>query len=383
MKRSRLIHGSWLAVTVALFVVGSQWGKRPAGRDAADTPPTRNRGQKVIVPDGPAGGGPDMAASGSPDGTLPTKSGRTRETKPAGSREIAAADRQLDDEQIRSLVRTATKGSTPVERRMAFDRVLQQMQSGSFTADQAHVILRAMVEHGASGEQWSLFSYAWGANDPASAIAHLEDVPDRYHDSYLGNMIPGLASVDPQAAIELFNGLEANLQAKIRPRLFEGLIDNDVAVATDYIYDATDPKGPHDWRPMDILTREIIKEEGLETTLQWAAELPEGSLRANAWSAAYAVWAKQNPQVAIQEIIEMTPSSDRNQAINGFISAYAHENGAGAVAWAAEITQPDMREAAMVRAGRQFYQQDPQAAAAWLESTNLPESAWDQVTKPK
>jgi hypothetical protein len=277
------------------------------------------------------------------------------------------------------LVLQAIKSSNPVKRRQAFDRLLEEMQSGTFTNEQAMTIRSAMAENGASGEQWKHFDYAWGANDPEAALAHIEEIPDQYRDGFLYNMIPGLASVDPQAAIDLFAGLGPELQAKIRTRLFEGLIDNDIEVATNYIYEVTDPS-EYNWRPMDTLTRELVKEDGLDDTLDWAAELPEGSLRGSAWSAAYAHWTSREPQDAVQSIIEMPPSDDRNQAINGFISALAHQDGERAVEWAAEITEPGMRQAAMVRAATQYYRQDEHAAAEWFAGSGLPEGAWQQAT---
>ena len=219
-----------------------------------------------------------------------------------------------------------------------------------------------------NGEQWRLFDYAWGANDPAAAIAYINEIPERYRNGYLGNMLPGLASADPQTAIKLFEGFDPKLQGHLRKRLYEGLIDNGVEVATDYIYDATDP-GAYHWRPMDTLTREIAGEKGLDSTLQWAAELPDGPLRGSAWSAAYAVWARQDPHAAIQSISAMAPSPDRDQALNGFASAHAGNDGERATAWAAEITNPGLREAALIRAGTHYFRQDQSAAATWFASS--------------
>jgi hypothetical protein len=60
----------------------------------------------------------------------------------------------LGKDQIDSLVRDSIKSTDPVERRRAFDRVLQEIQSPTFTANQAITIIRAMAQNGASGEQW-------------------------------------------------------------------------------------------------------------------------------------------------------------------------------------------------------------------------------------
>lgn len=61
-------------------------------------------------------------------------------------------------------------------------------------------------------------------------------------------------------------------------------------------------------------------------------------------------------------------------AINGFISALAGWDAEAAGVWAAEITEPKMRESAMVRAGQQFFRQDQSAAETWFQSTGLSEN---------
>jgi hypothetical protein len=130
---------------------------------------------------------------------------------------------------------------------------------------------------------------------------------------------------------------------------------------------------------MDTLAREIEKDRGLHSALAWAADLPEGSLRSNAWSAAYAFWAGQDPLAAIQSITEMPPSPDRDQALNGFVSAHAGADGERATVWAAEIASPALREAAMIRAGTHFFRQDESAAATWFASSGLPATALNRM----
>ena len=48
---------------------------------------------------------------------------------------------------------------------------------------------------------------------------------------------------------------------------------------------------------------------------------------------------------------------------------------------AAEIAQPQMREEAMTRAGKQYFRQSPEAAQEWFNESNLPADAWEQVTE--
>lgn len=383
------MHGPWAMITIITFVLGSHWGGSDGSGEFQDSA-ARSGGSREVDRSRPG----QRSLSGSSAGrrsssTVPAKSSRSRSQVAgeqasgspveSGAEARSPGNGQLTEAEIQSLVRASIKSGSPVERRRAFDQLLQEMQSPGFTMEQAMTVRRAMVESGANGELLKLFDYAWGANHPDAAIAYLDEIAEQHHDGYLTNMIPGLASENPQMAIDLFSSLEPQLQARVRRRFLEGLVDNDTLVATDYLYDSTDLEN-YNWRPMDELARELARDQGLEPTLEWAAELPDGPLRGSAWSAAYAVWASQDPHAAVQSIMGMPEGTDRNLAINGFVSAHAHRDGERAVTWAAEISEPHLREAAMVRVGRQYYAQDPQAATQWFASSGLPQSAWAQVT---
>ena len=289
-----------------------------------------------------------------------------------------SSDSPLSDSQLEAVVLDSIRSSDPLERRRAFDRLLQEMQTDTFTVEQAMHMRSLMRENGASGEQWRLFDYAWAANDPEAAIAHIDEIPEDYRNGFLSNMLPGLASADPQSAVDLFQSFDSNLQGQLRPRLYEGLIDHDIELATNYVFDAADPERP-DWRHMDTFTRELANEQGIDQVLKWAADLPEGSLRGNAWSAAYAKWTSEDPLAVSEAILDLPPSADRDQAINGFVSALAGQDPEAAVLWAAEISGDGLRESAMVRVGTRYFQQEPSAAAAWFESSGLPHSALIQM----
>lgn len=389
MNRSHLVHILWALVTISTFVIGSQLAGSLAASEDGVAEKTARPGAKK----GPGrkldwGSGSNFrGASRSKISPFRERAARSLSKRRGSSRssQTSLAEESYDGrgpmpkKMMTSLVRTAIKGNTPIERRKAFDRILEEIRKPGFSFEQAMSIRGAMAKEGASGELWKLFDYAWGASQPNVAVAHLDEINPKYRDGFLYNMIPGLASEHPNMAIELFQSLDSKLQGKVRGRFLEGLVDNGVEVATDHLFDVNDPN----WRPMDQLAREIAKDQGLEATLAWATDLPEGSLRGNAWSAAYAVWGSQDPHAAAVSIIEMQPSGDRNQAINGFISAHAHEDGERAVAWAAEITSPGMRNSALTRAGKQYYRQDPEGAAAWFQTSGLPQEAWKEVAAPR
>ena len=400
-KRNVIVHLVWLFITLGIFVTGSQLARAIRGTDKGESggvtiPPSTGKRDVVGQADGDQteryvplpgrAGGKSESLPSAPDpqksDTSVERTRRMQTSRITMAREASEALQRrgpLGKKEIHALVLQAIKAPSALGRRQAFDRILEEMGSATFTREQAFMMRGAMAKAGVDGKLWQLFDYAWGANDPATAIAHLDEIPERYFEGFLGNMIPGLASVDPQAAIDVFSGLDPGVASRVQRRLFEGLIDNDVEVATNFIYDVTDPRA-YNWRPMDTLTREIVRDQGLEVTLDWATELPDGALRSSAWSAAFAHWGSREPEGAIESIMEMEPSSDRNQALNGFTAAFAHQDGSLAVEWANEITEPGLRQGALTRAFTQFHRQNPQAAAESFSSIDVPRSVWHEAT---
>ena len=353
----------------------------------------------------------------------------------------------LTKAEIKTLVDLAIRSLDPIERRKAFDRILEEIKSDAFTYDQAMSIRIAMHKGGASGDQWRTFDYAWGANDPASAIKEIDNIPEQYRRGFTSNMLPGLASVEPQTAIGLVEAMDGEMKQQMTGRLIEGLADYDVNFATDYVMEMAENGDPNVAQYMNRLAKEVMETTGLEGVLDWVENLEEGALQAtalrsvaneyanerpeeaakwaeqfigndqnsevfgeivrqwgnkeaaSAWvdslessrgqqsaiSAVYGFKGAKTPEKALQEIQSMPPSPNKDFALNGFISGLAGKDGEAAVAWASEITIPGMRESAMVRAAKQYYKQDSAAAQEWFVASGLPVESWYQITgnKPK
>ena len=308
-------------------------------------------------------------------------------------------------------------------------------------------IRSAMHHGGANGEQWKTFDYAWGANDPVSAVAEIDNIPEQYRRGFTSNMLPGLASVEPKTAIGIVEAMDGEMRKQMTGRLIEGLADYDVNFATDYVIEMAENGDPNIAQHMKRLAKEVLETTGLEGGLDWVEGLEEGALQASAlrgvaneyandqpeqaakwaeqfidsdqnsrmfgeivrewgdqeaasaWvdslepsqgqrdaiSAVYGFKGAKTPEKALQEIQSMPQSADKDYALNGFISGLAGQDGEAAVAWAAEINMPGMRESAMVRAAKQYYKQDSSATQEWFVASGLPVEAWYQIsgTTPK
>ena len=370
MKRFFSKHCIWALITVSTFVFGKQWS------------------QSSRVTDVPAGGGLSqngheyrgvLGRSSSVSGRGVNSISVRNSRKVREGADKSRRDNQLSQDEIDLLVINSIKSRSPIERRQAMDQILQKIRNSEMSFENVLAIGEAFKEQGANDE-WELLGYAMGVYQSNEAIAHLGKLPAEERVGFIENIIPGLASENADLAINLFESLEPNEQAKVRPELLRGLVDNDAAIATDYIYDSSDLEN-YSWRPMAELTRELVKDKGLEPTLDWANELPQGPQRRDAWSSAYAVWASKNPVAAGESLNQLSDGEDRNLAINGFVSAHVHKDGEMAMTWIDAISEPGLRDAAMIRVGRQYFQRDPEAATRWYSSGGVAPSIWEQVTK--
>ncbi|MDA7613858.1 hypothetical protein N8586_01865, partial [Verrucomicrobiales bacterium] len=62
----------------------------------------------------------------------------------------------------------------------------------------------------------------------------------------------------------------------------------------------------------------------------------------------------------------------RDAAISGFSRGYAWQDPEVAIAWALDISDPQLRQESLTRAGQVFLRRDAESARAWLESSGLP-----------
>lgn len=369
MKRFISKHSIWALITISTFVFGKQWAESSRTKDG--------RAEIGLSQESVDHSESSQRSSVVSERSVSSTSVRDSQEAREGPDE-PRRDNQLSQDEIDLLVRDSIKSRSPIERRQAMDRILQKMGNSEMSFEDVLAIGKRLREQGANDE-WKLLGYAMGAYQADEAMAHLGKVPAEERVGFIENIIPGLASENADLAINLFESLEPNEQAKVRAKFLEGLVDNDAAVATDYLYDSSDLEN-YSWRPMAELTRELVKDQGLRSTLDWADELPQGPQRRDAWSAAYAVWASKDPVAAGESVNQIPDGTDRNLAINGFVSAHVHQDGEMAMTWIADISEPGLRDAVMIRVGRQYFQRDPAAATRWYSSSGVSPSIWERVT---
>lgn len=249
----------------------------------------------------------------------------------------------------------------------------------------------------------------WASSDPSGAMTWYRGLQTKgngyVNQGYLKtSMVDGLALHDPKMAGSFVEGLASGGDRSARylmSRVSESVLKNQglegalawsqsltngdlqpaalVPVAREYT--RKDPRAAAEWVEQFSASRQYADVVGkvghewarrdLKSAIAWSETLSEGQPRNNTVSAIYGQWAAREPLQAVEAIMQMQDGTDRNFALNGFISGLAGQDAERAVMWAAEISEPGLREAAVVRAGQRYYQQDREAASSWMQSQGL------------
>ena len=354
MKKKVFIHSFWGFFTVATFWIGtllapssSVTHKNNVQREKNEDTPNQ-RGVSLSLMRGTGASTPSKSSSSS-DPELEVLSrglaGRVKSSSSSANSssifENPSKRSPLSKTEIKTLVDLAIKSSDPIERRRAFDRLLEEMKSDSFNYEQAMNIRIAMHQGGASGDQWRTFDYAWGANDPASAIKEIDNIPEQYRRGFTSNMLPGLASVEPQTAIGIVEAMEGEMRQQMTGRLIEGLADYDVNFATDYVMDMAESGDPNIAQHMKRLAKEVMETTGLEGGLDWVESLEEGALQATALRSVANEYANERPEDAAKWA-EQFIGNDQNSRIFGEIVREWGDQEAAAAWIDSLITSPNL-----------------------------------------
>jgi len=274
------IHTVWALAAVGAFGLGLLGRGRTGGRDSA------SGAKAVTVASSPALSGPGSLA----------RSGPPRASAADGQAEAKPGKRApLKLGEIESVAREAFSDPNPVKRQLAFARLLEGM-----TPENAQAIRDQLSGGRASGEQWQLFQYAWGAVDGAGALAVAAKIEnDDQRNGALSQALSGWASASPQQAIEWLGRLEKpEDRNRLQGSLVGGLADHDIGVATRYVLDLTASGDGGAAGFMGIVAAEQLRKEGPVSSALWAESLPNGDAKTNALERVANSYVDQDPAAA-------------------------------------------------------------------------------------
>jgi hypothetical protein len=407
----------------ALLLIGA--GAFMAGR-------VSSTGPSATVETGP--GETKSARSSSSSSSLSPETGigtkRTSQTRAESKRQETPKERLA---RLESIVR----GENSLDRNRALLAYIDQLGPGDF--EEAVASFRALgITESRMGE-YSLLLTAWAQVDPTSALAFAKE---NTRNSFAQNTIlTTWATTDPDAAIRWaqanFDGDGAN---PYLPGIIRGLVGTDPAKATELL--ASMPRSEERGEGLDFILPHLLQ-QGTAETQAWITALKDDVLRNGAmmrvaedlaktdpagtaaWLMAnpgeatqrrmddvYGVWASQDTDAALSSFGSLPPGNERSNALRGVVSAVAAEDPKAAVAlmdryptdvndrmvqnfvWHSFGTDPAVaatqiarisdqgdREAMYRRTLDAWFDRDPTAAQAWVQSNAIPESVQSHLSQ--
>ena len=386
-KSSAVIHGAWGVACVAAFALGSQFfGASQAGDQETSV---EKEGQSIRV---------SSRENSSRKGSSVGASDRELGSRSAAGEKMSEADLLALTDQFR-------KGKGPIERRLAFSKILENL-----TAENAQTVREQLLHLSERSDEWREFHYAWGALAGQEAVQLGRDSEERD----MASTLAGWASADPAAAVAWFEGLS---DQEKRDNNFKwgtafGLADTDPDAATSFASNLLAAGDRDAGRMMDVVARRLLQSGDPAEAMRWSENIPEGQLQevaisrvaeeyaekdasaAVSWlttlpegkaqerglGRAFSEWAREDPVAAAEQLNTMAVSPARDAAINGYVSRLAWEDPVTALDWAGSVNDPQVRERAMIEAGRAYIRKDGDAAREWLATSGLSAEAQKRVT---
>ena len=360
MNKTIITHGTWLLLTATSFVVGLQWGPRLTPSDA-----------RIGVTQNPP---PSLIGIGGTKNDL-------GQAAMDGVNKVLQKSRNLSEADIRSLGEFFQKAASPIERRLAFGKILENL-----TAENA-LLMREQIEHlDPKQTEFREFHYAWGAiaGEDAALFGATTKEDDMAHS------IAGWANADPAAAKGWFESLkiEGNpdfeyllTDRKVDPNglrnhlmrgMVNGLAENDPKIASDFVLSMAESGNKEAFGMMRIVAENMMRADKPSHAASWAESLPEGKARQVAMSRVADRFVDENPQAAA-EWAGAYAEAPEGRAVIGEVGAnWSHRDPEAAIDWLSSLPQSHGQNNGMHRALHDWTHRDPTAASAFL--TAMPDS---------
>lgn len=383
MNKSLIIHAVWAVVAIIAFVVGAE---RFSGNGSADTSSGDQRG------------GARSADRSSDHDANPRRSrSALRGNHRDESSQMGSSGKvNLSEKGIKSLGIILRTSNDPIERRIAFSKILEGL-----TAENAGVLREQIIHMSSSSSEWKDFHYAWGALGGQSVVEFGMDSPK----TDMAAAFSGWASANPQAALDWYHSQEPDFQSKsdLKWGAVYGLANTDPQRATDFAMQRQEGGDKDAGRMMSLIAKAVLRTGTPVEAAQWSSSLPDGNLRdvavsevardyanddptaAVTWlqslpqskgqskglGTAFSTWARRDADAAGRRLNQMGESPARDSAVNGFSRRIAYINPRSAVDWASTITNPKVRNDTLIYNGRAYLRKDREGARQWLAGSNL------------
>lgn len=367
------------------------------------------------------------------DSTASTTRKSSRAERAERSSKATAGDSQERLAKLESIVR----GENPLDRNRALLAFIDQLGPGDFEGAVAHFRSLGMTEN-RFGE-YALLLSAWAKADPLTALTYAkENTGSRFatntiltswastdpeaairwaeasHEGeganpYLAGIIRSVAASDPTRATQLLTGMPRSQERgealdAMLPHLLtqggeatrnwiEGITDeslkNGAMMRAAEQLAATDPAGTAAWlmanpgeatqrRMDDVYSQWARKDE--QAAMSSLAALPSGENRSNALRGVISSVAVKDPKAAVSVMDRYAPDvTDR--VVQNFVWHSFGNDPSVAVTQISRIANEREREQMYRRTMDAWMERDANAATAWMQTNQLPQSVQDHLNR--
>jgi hypothetical protein len=384
MNKSLIIHTSWAVIAIISFVVGAQ-------RFTSSDEPTADDDS------GDRRGARSSERSSESDTSSRRSRSASRNKQRDGSDNMGnSGSINLSEKGIKSLGHILQTSNDPIERRIAFSKLLEGL-----TADNAQVLREQIIHMSSESSEWKDFHYAWGALGGQSVVEFGKNSEKRD----MAAAFSGWAGANPQAAIAWFNSQEPDHQNRkdLKWGAVYGLANADPQVATEFAMQRQELGDKDAVHMMNLIAKTVLRTGNPVEAARWSTSLPEGNLqdvavsqvaqgyakedptKAITWleslpqsngkskglGTAFSTWASRDAEAAGKRLNQMGDSPARDSAVTGYSRRIAYTDPRSAIDWASTITNPKVRTDTLVHSGRMYVRRDREAARQWLAGSNL------------
>ncbi|MDC0049711.1 hypothetical protein OAL09_10270 [Verrucomicrobia bacterium] len=368
MNRSLFPHIIWIFVASISFIVGYKFFPAGDGRSArsagleqgelslADSKSLKGEGKGALNQQG-KGAGSEIGGGGSSEKKI------------------------LSDLEIESLGQKLKESTSPIDRRLAFSKLLQGL-----TEENALLIRDQIKDFDGGSSEFKEFHYAWGAIGGTDAVMFGVDTvePD------MSPALSGWASSDPQKAIAWFEALDMENDSSFDPLLkdrkmkaedlrnhlmgglVQGLADTDPDLAIGFVQDVLDSGNKAAHGMMHAPISAMIRSSSPLEAAQWASQLEEGFVRDQAMSRTADHFARKDFEAA-KEWAESVSSNDGAEKVIGPVTRnWASRDPEAAMDWVSSLPEGKAQRSGTWAALNGWAGKDPTAASDYL--ANMPDS---------
>jgi hypothetical protein len=258
-------------------------------------------------------------------------------------------------------VLTRIRSSNPVVRMQAFAELLQNGDAESI--QKALEAFKKLPGGPSRFSELRMLAFSWAQVDPEGAMkwTQEQDRMERYIGS--GAVMDSWSRSDPTAAIAW---AKENFDGEDNPYfigIISGMSETDMSGATELM--TSMPYGRSRGRAASVLL-ERSWTQGEEVAMNWADNLPEGSLKNFAYGQIGEKIAREDLGRAVEWVDGMEESEIKTAVSEDVAERWARKSPEEAAQWVGKMPEGEARSESMEEVVSQWARKDPTATAEWL-----------------